>query len=168
MKNFLIALVLVVILGGGYYWYAQQSAPAETSSAPPDFGMTADESNRDAMDAPPAANTSAGSSGANVNVNVGATVTTGTVKELTVSNAGLTFNPKTLLVKKGDRVKITFKNTGGTHDLRVDGYGVGTKVIQAGQEESFEFIADKAGTFEYYCSVGEHRQMGMKGTLTVQ
>ena len=70
-------------------------------------------------------------------------------------------------VKKGDTVKITFKNTGGMHDLKIDGYTVGTKIIQGGAQETFQFVADKAGTFEYYCSVGTHRQMGMKGTLTV-
>jgi uncharacterized cupredoxin-like copper-binding protein len=31
-----------------------------------------------------------------------------------------------------------------------------------------QFVADKTGTFEFYCSVGNHRQMGMVGTLVVQ
>jgi plastocyanin len=31
-----------------------------------------------------------------------------------------------------------------------------------------EFVANKKGKFEYYCSVGEHRAMGMKGNLVVE
>lgn len=90
------------------------------------------------------------------------------VKEFTVSNSGFSFNPATLTVNQGDKVKITFKNTGGSHDLTIDGFNVSTKVIQSGQQDSIEFTADKAGTFEYYCSVGNHRALGMKGTLVVQ
>jgi hypothetical protein len=40
--------------------------------------------------------------------------------------------------------------------------------VGAGASDVVEFTADKAGTFEYYCSVGNHRAMGMKGTLTVK
>lgn len=167
----LIAVIVLIVLGGGYYWYTQNQASTGTESASDDFGMTVDQSNTDAMD-----NTGTNTSGntsdsagtnVNVDVDVGATVTTGT-KEFTVTNAGMTFTQKTLAVNKGDRVKITFQNTGGTHDFRVDGYNVGTKVISNGQSETFEFVADKAGSFEYYCSVGQHRQLGMKGTLTVK
>jgi len=43
-----------------------------------------------------------------------------------------------------------------------------TKQIKAGETETIEFIADKVGSFEYYCSVGQHRQMGMVGTLVVE
>jgi plastocyanin len=89
------------------------------------------------------------------------------VKEFTVNGQNYSFSPSTLSVKKGDIVKITFKNAGGMHDLRIEGYNVGTSIIQNGAQETFQFVADKSGTFEYYCSVGTHRQMGMKGTLTV-
>ena len=37
-----------------------------------------------------------------------------------------------------------------------------------GQIDEVEFVVDKAGTFEYYCSVGNHRQMGMVGKLIVE
>ncbi len=73
-----------------------------------------------------------------------------------------------MTVKKGDTVKITFKNSGGMHDWKIDEFSAGTKVLQVGQQETIQFVADKAGTFEYYCSVGQHRAMGMKGSLIVQ
>ena len=50
----------------------------------------------------------------------------------------------------------------------IDEYGAATKQGQAPFEEVIEFTADKTGSFEYYCSVGTHRQMGMKGTLIVK
>ncbi|KKT09719.1 MAG: Plastocyanin [candidate division WWE3 bacterium GW2011_GWB2_43_22] len=56
----------------------------------------------------------------------------------------------------------------GTHDLRLDEFNVATKLLKAGETDTVEFTADKAGVFEYYCSVGEHRKMGMVGTLTVE
>lgn len=92
----------------------------------------------------------------------------GLVKEFTVVGSPFKFEPAILKVKKGDTVKITFKNSAGTHDFVIDELNVKTKVLKAGTEEVVEFKADKAGSFEYYCSVGNHRQMGMKGTLTVQ
>lgn len=90
------------------------------------------------------------------------------VKEFTVSGSNFKFEPSTLQVNKGDTVKITFKNSGGFHDFVIDALNIKTKTIPDGQSESVQFIADKVGTFEYYCSVGNHKQMGMKGTLTVQ
>ena len=84
-----------------------------------------------------------------------------------MTNEGFKFSPSTMTVKKGDKVKITYTNGGGTHDFQIEGYNVQTKTIQGGQSDSVEFTADKAGTFEYFCSVGNHRAVGMKGTLTV-
>jgi len=56
----------------------------------------------------------------------------------------------------------------GTHDFVIDEFNVATKMTKTGETDTVEFIADKAGVFEYYCSVGEHRKMGMVGTLTVE
>lgn len=90
------------------------------------------------------------------------------VKEFTISGKNFSFTPNMITVNKGDKVKITFKNTAGFHDFRIDEFGAATKQAQAPYEEVLEFTADKAGSFEYYCSVGTHRAMGMKGTLVVQ
>ncbi len=90
------------------------------------------------------------------------------VREITVTGKSFSFSPAVMTMKKGERVKITFKNSGGMHDLRIDEFNIATKRLDAGEEETIEFTADKAGTFEYYCSVGNHRAMGMKGTLVVQ
>jgi len=93
----------------------------------------------------------------------------GEVKEFVVETGSYYFAPKTMSVKEGDTVKITLKNAGGYHDLKLDEFGVATKTLKSeGEQDVVTFVASKKGTFEYYCSIGKHRQMGMVGTLTVE
>ena len=73
-----------------------------------------------------------------------------------------------LVVQQGDRVKIEFASVGGFHDWVVDEFDAATGRVNDGETTSVEFIADERGTFEYYCSVGQHRTMGMKGNLIVE
>lgn len=93
---------------------------------------------------------------------------TANTKKFTVEGSNFKFVPATLKVKKGDNVEITFKNTGGTHDFMIDEFSVATNKIADGEEETVTFVADKTGKFNYYCSVGNHRAMGMQGVLTVE
>lgn len=92
---------------------------------------------------------------------------TNAVKEFIVSGESFSFTPNTISVKKGDTVKITFKNVEGFHDFKIDEFNVATARIGGGKEETVTFVADKAGQFQYYCSVGSHRANGMWGTITV-
>ena len=113
-----------------------------------------------------------GSSGigvqADINVGIDANTGVGTqVKTFTVEGSNFKYMPTQMTVRKGDTVRIVFKNTEGFHDFVIDEFKAKTKQFKEGNEETIEFIADKAGSFEYYCSVGKHREMGMKGTLTV-
>ena len=58
---------------------------------------------------------------------------------------------------------------GMPHDVAIEGDGVDAtgEVVQPGGVS--EVSADlKPGTYTFYCSVGQHRQAGMEGTLTVQ
>lgn len=93
---------------------------------------------------------------------------TDAVREFTVVGKNFAFTPSLITVKKGDKVKVTFKNENGYHDFVIDEFGAATKQTQAPTTEVIEFTANKTGTFEYYCSVGSHRAMGMKGTLKVE
>ncbi len=94
--------------------------------------------------------------------------TTGDIKVFNVDGANYKFDTTEITVNKGDVVKIIFNNVEGRHDLIIDEFNVSTQVLNAGQKDEVQFIADKAGTFEYYCSVGEHRAMGMVGKLIVK
>ena len=95
------------------------------------------------------------------------TVSDATVKEFTITGTSFALAPSTMTVNVGDRVRVTFKNSGGMHDFKIDEFDASTKVLKSGEEETIEFVADRAGTFEYYCSLGTHRQMGMRGNLVV-
>jgi plastocyanin len=92
----------------------------------------------------------------------------GPVKEFTVDGTNYAFSPATITAKKGDTVKITFKDDDGRHNLVIDGYNVSTEIIGPGNISSVTFVADKAGSFKYFCSVANHEALGMTGTLVVQ
>jgi len=90
------------------------------------------------------------------------------VKSFDITGQNFEFSAKEIRVKQGDTVRINFSSASGFHDLKIDEFNVATKQLQDGGSDSVEFVADKAGTFEYYCSVGSHRQMGMVGKLIVE
>lgn len=71
-------------------------------------------------------------------------------------------------VEQGDTVTINLTNSEGYHDWVVDEFDAATEKINVGETTSVTFVADEAGTFEYYCSVGNHREQGMVGTLVVE
>ena len=91
------------------------------------------------------------------------------VKTFEIDGSNFKFEPSTVSVKQGDKIKVVFKSTAGFHDFNIEGLvpAVATKQIGAGESETVEFTASKKGTFKYYCSVGKHRAQGMEGTLTV-
>jgi plastocyanin len=91
------------------------------------------------------------------------------VKEVTVTSSPFKFEPAEIRVKQGDTVRVKFVNAQGTHDFVLPDLNVQTKQLStANAEEIVEFVADKIGSFEYFCSVGNHREMGMKGMLIVE
>ena len=88
--------------------------------------------------------------------------------EIVIEGSNYKFTPEKITVKKGEKTRIVFKSKEGFHDFRVDELKIATAVIQSGEEDFVEFTPDKTGTFEFYCSFGNHRAMGMKGTLVVE
>jgi nitrosocyanin len=153
-------IVLLLLAGGAWYFMSQQGKNNAAMTANPT--PTAMEESIDMTETP------TDSSPSGTVTPSGAMVESGSTKTITVSGGNFFFTPKTLTVNKGDTVKVVFKNSGGTHNFVIDEFDVETKTIQGGAEDTVEFVADKAGTYEFYCSVGQHRQMGMKGTLTVK
>lgn len=90
------------------------------------------------------------------------------VKTFEIDASAFKFSLKEIKVNKGDKVRIVVTNIGGTHDWVIDEFNARTKQIKDGESDTVEFIASEAGTFEYYCSVGQHRQLGMRGNLIVE
>ena len=78
------------------------------------------------------------------------------------------YNPKQITVKKGQKVKIEFSAVDMMHNFNIDELNVHGETTKSGDTTTIEFTADKVGSFEYYCSVANHRKMGQVGTLIVQ
>lgn len=80
----------------------------------------------------------------------------------------LSFAPAELRVKQGQTVTVRVTSQDGLHDWVLDAFDAATGSIGAGQTKSVTFVADRAGTFEFYCSISNHRQLGMTGALIVE
>jgi nitrosocyanin len=154
MKNTYIAIIVLVLVVLGFLLFINRGNKTEIPTG--NVGMVNNAGKMNGATIP-----------ANYNASVPATISA-PVKEFMVTGQNFSFNPSTISVKKGDVVKITFKNAGGFHDFRIDEFKVATHQIKTDEEETISFIADKTGSFQYYCSVGTHRAMGMWGTLTVE
>lgn len=147
-KNMMIvwAVVAVAVIGGGAFFFlggSEEPAPATTGTTnvvPADPNNPAEE-----MDAEAEAD-----------------------KTFEVDGSNFEFSMDEIRVSKGETVRIVFSNIGGTHNWTIDEFSAATKTIGTGESETIEFVADQAGTFEYYCSVGNHRALGMVGNLIVE
>lgn len=91
------------------------------------------------------------------------------IKEFTVSGAEFSFNPQTVTIQSGEKVRLTFRNVGSApHDWTIEGLGLKTKVIGGGAQDSLEFTAPARGIYNVYCSVPGHREAGMVGQLVIE
>ncbi len=143
MNNKLISVIIVVVLiAGGFLLFKNRSiAPTEVEI---DSNMPVPGSDVDEM------------------------IVEKEVKEFSIDEIPFSLSPSTITVNLGDTVRITVKNKKGTHDLKIDEFGAATRILNVGEEQIITFVADKTGTFQYYCSVGNHRALGMVGILTVR
>lgn len=95
----------------------------------------------------------------------------GPVKEFSTTayydETGVWFSLKEIRVKKGDLVRIHATNTKGMHDFAIDEFGI-KKELLLNEEVTFEFTADKAGEFVFYCSKPGHKTKGQWGTIIVE
>lgn len=78
------------------------------------------------------------------------------------------FDPSEIRVKQGDTVRIVLNGLDMMHNLAIDEFDVESDIVEEGESTTIEFVADIAGEFEYYCSVGDHRDRGQVGTLIVE
>ena len=95
--------------------------------------------------------------------------TTWAAIQVDVTGSNFSFSESTIYVSLGDTVTVNFESTEWTHDWKVDEFDAATEVVtSADGVTSVTFVADTLGTFEYYCSVGNHRAQGMVGNLVVE
>ena len=92
----------------------------------------------------------------------------GQVREFAVTGNDHTFAPNRIEVQKDDLVKITFTASDMAHGFTIDDYRI-MKRAGARQSVTFEFRADRSGTFPFYCNLtADDRCRNMKGQLVVR
>lgn len=91
------------------------------------------------------------------------------VREVTVNGDEYEYMPAELMLTKGEKIKLTFINNGKLpHNLIIDELDVSTDTIPAGKSTTVEFTVSQTGSFTAYCSVGNHRSLGMEGKVIVK
>lgn len=86
--------------------------------------------------------------------------------QLNASN--FTFKVNEIRAKVGDKLTVMVTVDSGTHDFVIDELDISTGVIPVGETKIVSIPTDKPGTYEYYCSIGKHRELGMKGVLIIE
>ena len=74
---------------------------------------------------------------------------------------------KTELTAPAGEVTIDYENPSSTpHNVTIEGTDAATETIMEAQTSISTEL--EAGEYTFFCSVGQHRQAGMEGTLTVE
>src|SRR4051812_24760555 len=92
------------------------------------------------------------------------------IKTVTVNETEYKLNPSTIsLTKTGTYVFKGVNNGSVDHALEVEGNGVEeeSEEISPGSSGTLKVTLSKAGTYEIYCPIDGHKDMGMEGTITV-
>ena len=76
----------------------------------------------------------------------------GEVKEFKMTAKQFSFEPSTIEVNKGDRVRLIVTSTDVPHGIAIKEYDINER-LEVGKPTTIEFTADKQGTFTTYCSV---------------
>lgn len=92
----------------------------------------------------------------------------GLVKEFTMTAKQWKFQPDTITVNRGDQVKLSITSVDVEHGIAMPDFGI-SSTLNPGQTTEIEFVADKSGTFSFFCSVFCGVGHGdMRGTLIVK
>ncbi len=175
MKYLYIILALLLIGGGGYFAFAQYYSKTQTETpivVPSDSHLMPDGTVMQNSDVEAMQNEDQNTEQSIVvpkdAVKQPSVTLDPTAQVFTVKGVNFGYDVEEIVVKEGDTVTINFESTDGFHDVVIDEFAVATKRVQPGVKTSATFVADKKGTYEYYCSVGSHRTSGMVGKLIVQ
>ena len=95
-------------------------------------------------------------------------VRNGDFREFRMTAKQFSFEPSTIEVNKGDKVRLIVTSLDVPHGIAIKEYGINER-LDVGKPVTIEFTADKEGTFTAFCSVfcGAGHS-GMKGKLIVK
>ena len=88
--------------------------------------------------------------------------------EFTLVARNYRYTPDRLEVTQDDLVRLTIRSEDLTYSFAIDEYRI-VRRIPAGETTTFEFRADRAGTFRFYSNLtGEGGHAEMQGQLVVR
>ena len=89
-------------------------------------------------------------------------------REFTVVAKEFRFSPARIEVMQDDLVKLTVRSEDIAHSFTIDEYRI-VKRVPAGGSTTFEFQADRPGTFPFYCTLtSDPGHKMMHGDLVVR
>jgi uncharacterized cupredoxin-like copper-binding protein len=113
---------------------------------------------------------SSGSGGSDTGSSSSGSSSGGGAGAVKISETEFKLTPATAKVGKAGKVTFNVVNDGETvHALEVEGPGEeqATDSIDPGKSAKLTVDLSKAGTYEMYCPVGNHKAMGMVGKVVV-
>lgn len=145
------------------------------TSSDTNLSNTTDMSNNNASEAPagttPGGTANTTSSGSGGVAGGGSSGSTEQKKSFIINSFNFGYSQTTINVSPGDIVTITLINSSGNHDWVVDEIpGAATKIISSGATDTITFTVPQNAegkTYTFYCSVGNHRTLGMEGNFVV-
>ena len=88
--------------------------------------------------------------------------------EFTLVARNYRYDPDRLEVSQDDLVRLTIRSEDFTYSFAIDEYRI-VRRVPAGETTTFEFRADRAGTFRFYSNLtGEGGHADMQGQLVVR
>ncbi len=91
--------------------------------------------------------------------------------KITVEMGEYFYKPETITVSAGQSVTLTLKNVGTLqHNFHCDQINPATSpMVDPGKSVDFTFTApSQAGTYDFWCTVPGHQELGMVGKLEVK
>jgi heme/copper-type cytochrome/quinol oxidase subunit 2 len=89
-------------------------------------------------------------------------------REFTIVAKDFHYSPTRIEVTQDDLVKLTIRSEDIAHSFTIDEYRI-SKRVPAGGSSTFEFQADRPGTFAFYCGLtGDPGHKMMRGELVVR
>jgi plastocyanin len=78
------------------------------------------------------------------------------------------YSVKKITASADSELVLEVTNVQGVHDFVIDELGVSSGRLPVGKTVRLQIPTDKPGSYQYYCSVGNHRELGMVGTLVIR
>jgi plastocyanin len=79
------------------------------------------------------------------------------------------FDPSTIVVHRRAALRITLVNKGSlAHNMVLEGKVPVIPTLRAGTTKSAAWMGFEGDEYEFVCTVGDHAELGMRGTIKVE